>query len=58
VALTVVVLANPDSSPGHAALGRFCEVGLGVVVALAVTLTVSPPETMKTAIRRRVTDQR
>jgi uncharacterized membrane protein YgaE (UPF0421/DUF939 family) len=58
VALTVVVLANPDSSPGHAALGRFCEVGLGVVVALAVTLMVSPPETMKTAIRRRVTNQR
>lgn len=56
IALTVVVLANPDSSPGHAAWGRFCEVGLGVVVALAVTVMVSPQETLKTAIGRRVTN--
>jgi uncharacterized membrane protein YgaE (UPF0421/DUF939 family) len=44
VALTVIVLMNLDATPGRAALGRFLEVGLGVLVALAVTLLVLPPK--------------
>lgn len=48
VALTVVVLANLDATPGGAALARFLEVGLGVLVALAVTLLVLPPKPVGT----------
>ena len=43
VALTIVVLVRLDAGPGQAAIARFLEVGLGVVVALAVTLLVFPP---------------
>jgi uncharacterized membrane protein YccC len=42
VALTIVVLLRVDDSPGRAALARFLEVGLGIVVALVVTLVVFP----------------
>ena len=40
VALTIVVLVKLDAGPGQAAVARFLEVGLGIVVALAVTLLV------------------
>jgi uncharacterized membrane protein YgaE (UPF0421/DUF939 family) len=43
VALTIVVLVQTESGPGKAAIDRFLEVGLGIVVALAVTLLVFPP---------------
>jgi uncharacterized membrane protein YgaE (UPF0421/DUF939 family) len=42
VALTIIVLIRIDGGPGGAALARFLEVGLGIVVALAVTLLVFP----------------
>jgi uncharacterized membrane protein YgaE (UPF0421/DUF939 family) len=44
VALTIVVLVHLDNGPGKAAIARFFEVGLGIVVALAVTLLVYPPK--------------
>ncbi len=44
VALTIVVLVHLDNGPGKAAIARFFEVGLGIVVALAVTLLVFPPK--------------
>lgn len=49
VALTIIVLVDPGANPGHAALARFLEVGLGIIVALAVTLLVFPaaPSTAK-----------
>lgn len=48
VALTIIVLIRIDGGPAQAALARFLEVGLGVVVALAVTLLVFPPHPGKT----------
>jgi uncharacterized membrane protein YgaE (UPF0421/DUF939 family) len=42
VTLTIVVLIQIDSGPGQAALARFSEVSLGIVVALAVTALVFP----------------
>ena len=42
VALTIIVLIHIDQGPGQAALARFLEVSLGVVVALVVTLLVFP----------------
>ena len=42
VALTIIVLIHIDGGPGQAALARFLEVALGIVVALAVTLLVFP----------------
>jgi uncharacterized membrane protein YccC len=42
VALTIVALIKFDGGPAQAALGRFLEVSLGIVVALAVTLLVFP----------------
>lgn len=42
VALTIVVLIHIDAGPGQAALARFLEVSLGIIVALAVTLLVFP----------------
>jgi uncharacterized membrane protein YccC len=44
VALTIIVLVKLEPTPGRAALARFFEVGLGIVVALAVTLLVLPPK--------------
>lgn len=42
VALTIILLIKIDSGPGHAALARFLEVSLGVLVALGVTVVVFP----------------
>jgi uncharacterized membrane protein YgaE (UPF0421/DUF939 family) len=42
VALTIILLIKIDSGPGHAALARFLEVSLGILVALAVTVVVFP----------------
>ena len=42
VALTIIVLIHIDGGPEQAALARFLEVALGIVVALAVTLLVFP----------------
>ena len=48
VALSIIVLVKIDSGPAQAAMARFLEVGLGVVVALAVSSLVFPPSTAKT----------
>lgn len=42
VALTIIVLIKIDAGPAQAALARFLEVSLGIVIALAVTLLVFP----------------
>jgi uncharacterized membrane protein YgaE (UPF0421/DUF939 family) len=42
VALTIIILIKEEGGPAKAALSRFLEVGLGIVVALAVTLLVFP----------------
>lgn len=42
VALTIILLIKIDSGPGQAALARFLEVSLGIVVALAVTVVLFP----------------
>jgi uncharacterized membrane protein YgaE (UPF0421/DUF939 family) len=44
VALTIIVIIYDENGPGHAALMRFSEVALGIVVAMAVTLLVFPPK--------------
>jgi uncharacterized membrane protein YgaE (UPF0421/DUF939 family) len=49
VTLTIVVLIKIDSGPGGAALARFLEVSLGVVVALGVTHLVFPRRPAKLA---------
>jgi uncharacterized membrane protein YgaE (UPF0421/DUF939 family) len=41
--LSLIVLVQPDDSPGHVALARFLEIVIGVVMALAVTLLVFRP---------------
>src|ERR1700723_1038649 len=43
VALSIIVLFKIDNGPAQAAIGRFLEVGLGIVVALLVTLLVFLP---------------
>ena len=40
VALTIIVLLRVGETPFRAALGRFLEVSLGIVVALAINLVV------------------
>jgi uncharacterized membrane protein YgaE (UPF0421/DUF939 family) len=47
VTLSIIVLVKIDSGPAQAAIGRFLEVGLGIVVALLVTLLVFPPSRAK-----------
>ena len=42
VALTIIVLVQWDGGPAHAALSRFSEVALGILVALTVGLLVFP----------------
>lgn len=42
VALTIIVLIQIDAGPGQAALARFLEVSLGIIVALGVTVVVFP----------------
>jgi uncharacterized membrane protein YgaE (UPF0421/DUF939 family) len=41
--LSLIVLVQPDNSPGHVALARFLEIVIGVAMALAVTLLVFRP---------------
>src|ERR1700722_13555895 len=48
VALSIIVLVKIDNGPAQAAMARFLEVGLGVVVALAVSSLVFPPSPAKT----------
>jgi uncharacterized membrane protein YccC len=47
VALSIIVLVKIDSGPAQAAMARFLEVGLGVVVALAVSSLVLPSPSAK-----------
>lgn len=42
VTLTIIVLIKAEGGPEQAALARFFEVGLGIVIALAVTMLVFP----------------
>jgi uncharacterized membrane protein YgaE (UPF0421/DUF939 family) len=42
VTLSIIVLIKFEGGPAHAAISRFLEVGLGIVVALAVTTLVFP----------------
>jgi uncharacterized membrane protein YgaE (UPF0421/DUF939 family) len=51
VTLSIIVLVKIDNGPAQAALGRFLEVGLGIVVALVVTLLVFPPSRAKAEIK-------
>lgn len=50
VALSIIVLVKIDGGPAQAAIARFLEVGLGIVVALAVTLLVFTPRSAKMGI--------
>jgi len=47
VALSVIVLIHFQMSPGRAALLRFIEVAVGVIVALIVRWTVFPGDRRK-----------
>jgi uncharacterized membrane protein YgaE (UPF0421/DUF939 family) len=51
VALSIIVLVKIDNGPAQAAIGRFLEVGLGIVVALVVTLLVFPPSRAKAEVK-------
>jgi uncharacterized membrane protein YgaE (UPF0421/DUF939 family) len=51
VALTIIVLVNLGATPGRAAMDRFLEVCLGIVVALAVTLLIFPPALPKPGLK-------
>jgi len=44
--LSLIVLVQPDNRPGHIVLSRFLETGIGVVVALGMSLL--PPRLAKT----------
>jgi uncharacterized membrane protein YccC len=48
VTLSVIVLVKFDGGPAQAAISRFLEVGLGLVVALAVTMLVFPSRAAQT----------
>ena len=50
VALSIIVLVKIDNGPAQAAIGRFLEVGLGIVVALVVTLLVFPTHRAKAGV--------
>jgi uncharacterized membrane protein YgaE (UPF0421/DUF939 family) len=50
VALSIIVLVKIDNGPAQAAMGRFLEVGLGIIVALVVTLLVFPPHRAKAEV--------
>jgi uncharacterized membrane protein YccC len=47
VTLSIIVLVKIDGGPAHAALARFLEVGLGILVAFAVTMLVFPTRSIK-----------
>ncbi|HEY1964603.1 MAG TPA: FUSC family protein, partial [Acidobacteriaceae bacterium] len=49
VAVTIVVLIQWDGGPEHAAVSRFLEVALGIIVALAVGLAVFPERPVELA---------
>jgi uncharacterized membrane protein YgaE (UPF0421/DUF939 family) len=49
VALTIIVLIRVDGGPGQAALARFLEVSLGIIVALGVTVVVFPERPQMTS---------
>jgi uncharacterized membrane protein YgaE (UPF0421/DUF939 family) len=49
VALTIIVLIHWDGGPAHAALSRFSEVALGILVALTVGLLVFPERPVELA---------
>lgn len=49
VALTIILLIKIDSGPGQAALARFLEVSLGILVALGVTVAVFPERPQMTS---------
>jgi uncharacterized membrane protein YgaE (UPF0421/DUF939 family) len=49
VALTIIVLIRVDGGPGQAALARFLEVSLGILVALGVTVVVFPERPQMTS---------
>ena len=51
VTLSIIVLVKVDGGPAQAAIARFLEVGLGIVVALAVTLLVFPPRSAKLQVK-------
>jgi uncharacterized membrane protein YgaE (UPF0421/DUF939 family) len=51
VALSIIVLVKIDNGPAQAAIGRFLEVGLGIVVALVVTLLVFPTHSAKAEVK-------
>ena len=51
VALSIIVLVKIDNGPAQAAIGRFLEVGLGIVVALVVTLLVFPAQPAKREVK-------
>jgi uncharacterized membrane protein YccC len=51
VALSIIVLVSIDGGPAQAAIARFLEVGLGIVVALAVTMLVFPPRAKTAATK-------
>jgi uncharacterized membrane protein YgaE (UPF0421/DUF939 family) len=51
VTLSIIVLVKIDNGPAQAAIGRFLEVGLGIVVALLVTLLVFPPGPAKAEVK-------
>jgi uncharacterized membrane protein YccC len=54
VALSIIVLVKIDNGPAQAAMGRFLEVGLGIVVALGVTLLVFPTHRAKAEVKAAV----
>jgi uncharacterized membrane protein YgaE (UPF0421/DUF939 family) len=49
VAVTIIVLIHWDGGPEHAALERFSEVALGILVALTVGLLVFPERPVELA---------
>lgn len=51
VALSIIVLVQIDGGPAQAAIARFLEVTLGIIVALVVTLVVFPPRPAKTELK-------
>jgi uncharacterized membrane protein YgaE (UPF0421/DUF939 family) len=53
VALTILVLIKIDGGAGHAALARFLEVSLGIVVGLVVTLLVLPDRSLMSVVTQK-----
>ena len=49
VAVTIIVLIQWDGGPEHAAISRFLEVALGIIVALTVGLVVFPERPVELA---------